>query len=114
MKTSMESEALARSAPNGVIEPYWIVCRQGAPDATGEFQEAPDAEWRSSPLVPGEETLYRFLRRLLGMKECPLRVWRFSSKEYLNSPQILRSLGEPRFCIHGSDRIKRHAEASLL
>ena len=43
-------------------------------------------------VVPGEETLYRFLCRLLGMKKCPLRVWRFSSKEYLNSPQILRSL----------------------
>lgn len=47
-------------------------------------------------VVPGEETLYRLLCRLLGMKKCPLRVWRFSSKEYLNSSQILRSLGEPR------------------
>ena len=65
-------------------------------------------------VVRGEETLYRFLCRLLVMKKCPLRVWRFSSKEYLNSPQILRSPGEPRSCIHGSDRIKRHAEASLL
>ena len=64
-------------------------------------------------VVPAQEALHGFLRRLLAMEHHLAKKRGIRRQQHFCSPKITGGLGEPGPCFRDSGRIRRHAAAFL-
>jgi hypothetical protein len=105
----LTEELPERLADQACLEP--LINPMGLVEAT---------DWREvvclseGQIVPAEVSLHGLLRRLLAVKCQVAEQRRIRRQEQSGSPQIMRSLGEPRPHLRDSCRLRRHAAAFPL